>query len=95
MDRTWKVADTLEQAGFQGKHVEEDDLNMESIYIQRQIRSFTKLICFYSFFVSPQKSSVLYLLTCVYILCATSPQCPLPGRTCFALLFSDFVAEKT
>jgi hypothetical protein len=41
------------------------------------------------FFLSPFILSFLYLLTCVYILCATSPT-PFPGGT----PFSDFVEEK-
>jgi hypothetical protein len=43
--------------------------------------------------------SFLHLLTCVYIVWATSlPPFPyplLPGRTCSTLLFSNFVEEKT
>jgi hypothetical protein len=38
----------------------------------------------------------LHILTCVYIICATSPPASLPllGRTCSALFF-DFVEKKT
>jgi hypothetical protein len=50
-----------------------------------------------------QQVSFLHLLTSIYIICTTSslhlvppslPPLPL-GRTCSALLFSNFVEEKT
>jgi hypothetical protein len=45
------------------------------------------VVSIYLFFV--------FLLTCVYNVWATTTSAPLPSRTCSALLFSDFVEEKT
>jgi hypothetical protein len=64
----------------------------------RQFEDYVSMpLCFlehdhlsHSFFVL----SLLHLLTCVYIVWATSPD-PILGRTCSTLLFSDFVEEKT
>jgi hypothetical protein len=47
----------------------------------------TLLDLIFSTFILP----FLHLLTCVYIVCATL----LSARTCSALLFSNFVEEKT
>jgi hypothetical protein len=38
--------------------------------------------------------SFLHLFTYIYIVWATPSPHPFPGRTCSALLFSDFVEEK-
>jgi hypothetical protein len=49
-----------------------------------------------SFFVLNFILSFLHLLTCIYIIWAIPTSNPSSlGRTCYALLFSDFVAEKT